>query len=130
MMKPPFLNGRSSALRLRVPSGKIRKELPARIDSARAIDRRHRRFAAIALDRHEAAGDHHRAQHRQLRQLGLEEHVQPRVQRLEQHRRIDVALVIRAEHHGTIARDVLATADAIADAGEAQGQADADVAGT
>jgi hypothetical protein len=34
MMKPPFLNGNSSAVRLRVPSGKIRKELPERMDSA------------------------------------------------------------------------------------------------
>ena len=34
MMKPPFLNGSRCPLRLRVPSGKIRNELPARIDSA------------------------------------------------------------------------------------------------
>jgi hypothetical protein len=34
MMKPPFLNGKSSDVRLRVPSGKIRKELPALIESA------------------------------------------------------------------------------------------------
>ena len=39
MMKPPFLNGKSSEVRLRVPSGKIRNELPARIESAaRSID--------------------------------------------------------------------------------------------
>ena len=36
MTKPPFLNGSSSSVRLRVPSGKIRKELPARIDCAPA----------------------------------------------------------------------------------------------
>ena len=33
MTKPPFLNGRSSPVRLRVPSGKIRNELPARTDA-------------------------------------------------------------------------------------------------
>ena len=39
MMNPPFLNGRSWPVRLRVPSGKIRKELPARSDTApRDID--------------------------------------------------------------------------------------------
>src|SRR6185503_19231858 len=40
LMNPPFLNGRRSPVRLRVPSGKIRKELPALSDSApMAIDR-------------------------------------------------------------------------------------------
>ena len=34
MMKPPFLNGSSSPVLLRVPSGKIKNELPARSDSA------------------------------------------------------------------------------------------------
>ena len=34
IMKPPFLNGSSSPVRLRVPSGKMRNELPARIDRA------------------------------------------------------------------------------------------------
>ena len=34
MMKPPFLKGKSSSVRLRVPSGKIRNELPLRIDAA------------------------------------------------------------------------------------------------
>ena len=40
MMKPPFLNGSISSVSLRVPSGKIRNELPARSDRAPAsIDR-------------------------------------------------------------------------------------------
>jgi len=40
MMKPPFLNGSKSPVLLRVPSGKIRKEFPLRIDRAPAsIDR-------------------------------------------------------------------------------------------
>ena len=34
MMNPPFLNGNSSPVRLRVPSGKIRNELPSRSASA------------------------------------------------------------------------------------------------
>ena len=39
MMKPPFLKGSRASVRLRVPSGKIRNELPARSDSApRAIE--------------------------------------------------------------------------------------------
>ena len=128
-MKPPFLNGKSSEVRLRVPSGKIRNELPDANRLGGAIDRRHRRFAPIALDRHEPAGDHHRAEHRKLGQLGLEEHVQALVKRLEQHRRIDVALVIRAEHHRAIRGNVLAAADAVADAGQPEGEADADMAG-
>ena len=36
MTKPPFLNGSSSPLRLRVPSGKTRNELPARSAAAAA----------------------------------------------------------------------------------------------
>ena len=34
MMNPPFLNGSSAPVRLRVPSGKIRNELPSRSASA------------------------------------------------------------------------------------------------
>ncbi len=129
MMKPPFLNGKSSAVRLRVPSGKIRNELPARIDAAaRSID------AIDASRRSRSTGTNPPAtitapEHRQLRQLGLEQHVQALVQRLEQHRRIDVALVIRAEHHRAIRGNVLAAAHAIANAGQSERQADADVAG-
>ena len=41
MMNPPFLNGSRSPVRLRVPSGKIRNELPARSDSRAVGDRRH-----------------------------------------------------------------------------------------
>ena len=114
---------------LRVPSGKIRNELPAANRFGGAIDRGHRRFAAIAFDRNEAARDHHRSEHRQLRQLGLEEHMQSLMQRLEQHRRIDVAFVIRAEHYGAVGRNVFATANSIANAGESQREANPDVSG-
>ena len=55
MMKPPFLNGSSSAVLLRVPSGKIRNELPARIDARAGLDRSHRRFLVAPIDRDEAA---------------------------------------------------------------------------
>ena len=123
MMKPPFLKGRSSSVRLRVPSGKIRNELPARIDAARDVDRRQRRVAVVALHRHEPAGFHHHAEHRQLAQLGLVEDVQAAMQRPEQHRRVDVALVIGAEDDGAARRHVLAADDPVADAGRAQGRA-------
>ena len=65
MTKPPFLNGSSSSVRLRVPSGKIRNELPSRIDcDARSIDAK-RRFAVLAFDGDEAAGFDHPAKDRQ-----------------------------------------------------------------
>ena len=51
MMKPPFLNGSSSSVLLRVPSGKIRNELPRRIDAAPASIDAHRRFLVAAIDR-------------------------------------------------------------------------------
>ena len=38
--KPPFLNGSISPVLLRVPSGKIRNELPSRIDRAPASSER------------------------------------------------------------------------------------------
>ena len=40
MMKPPFLNGSSSPVRLRVPSGKIRNELPVAQRLGGPLDRR------------------------------------------------------------------------------------------
>ena len=97
MMKPPFLNGSNSPPRLRVPSGKIRKELPARSESApHSIDCiACSRF--VARDRHEAANVEDGAHDRELVQFGLVEDVQLRMQRPEEHRGIDVALVIGAE---------------------------------
>ena len=38
------------------------------------------------------------------------------MQRLEEYRRIDVALMVGAEHHGPVFRQMLAADDAIADA--------------
>ena len=112
-------------MRLRVPSGKIRNELPARSDSApRAIDANDcSRIPAI--HRHEPAHLHRAPEQRQPGELGLVEHVQPRIERPEQHGRVDVALVIRAEHDRAARRHVLATAHAVPDARQQQPQADA-----
>ena len=110
MMKPPFLNGSSSAVRLRVPSGKIRNELPARIDAAPAsIDR----IAASLLRRSTGMKPPMPERARQERnrvELRLVEDVHPRVQRVEQDRRIDVALMVGAVHRGAVEREVLAPA--------------------
>ena len=71
---PPFLNGRSSSVRLRVPSGKMRKELPERmaesgrragayergvVDLAEALvlaDRVGEEFDAVLIDVHPKSG--------------------------------------------------------------------------
>ena len=123
MMKPPFLNGSSSAVRLRVPSGKIRNELPDRIDAAPASIDRMRRFLVAPVDRHEAAHAKRARQDRNRVDLGLVEDVHARVQHVEQHRRIDVALVVRAVDGGAVERQVLGAGDANADAATAQGRA-------
>ena len=113
MMKPPFLNGSSSAVRLRVPSGKIRNELPERIDAAPAsIDR----IAASLLppvDRDETAHPERAREERDRVDLVLVEDMHARVQRVEQDRRVDVALVVRAEHRGAVQRQVLRAGDAV-----------------
>ena len=127
MMNPPFLNGSSSPVRLRVPSGKIRNELPARSDSAPRGDRRHRLVAIAAFDRDEPADVEHRAHDRELAQLRLVEDVELRVQRLEQHRRVDVALVVRAEHDRRSRGTLLAARHPVPDAGQRQRQPDAAV---
>ena len=107
-MKPPFLNGSRSSVRLRVPSGKIRNELPARIDRAPGFDRAHRGFLVAAVDGNEAAEPERARQDRDPVDLVLVEDVHARVQRLEQDRRVDVALVIRAVDGGAVERQVLA----------------------
>ncbi len=93
-----------------------------------ARHRRQRRLAVVALHGHEPAEDEHASQQRQLRQLGLVEDVQAAVQHLEQHRRVDVALVVRAEDHGPPGRQVLTPANEDADAGKLQADPGADVA--
>ena len=102
MMKPPFLNGRRSPVRLRVPSGKIRNELPALSDSAPLRNRLHGLLPVAALDGNEAADVEHRPHDRELVELRLVEDVEAPVQRLEQDRRIDVAFVVRAKDHGRV----------------------------
>ena len=104
MMKPPFLKGKSSSVRLRVPSGKMRNELPCADRGRGHVDRGQRLVAAAALDRHEPAGLHHHAEDRQLAQFGLEQDVQPAMQRPVQDRRVDVALVVGAEDDGVVRR--------------------------
>ena len=128
MMKPPFLNGQQVAGAAAGAFGKDQERVagPRATAAPLAID-------AIAFSRSprsigdEPADVEHRPHDRKLVQLGLVEDVQLRVQRLEQHRRIDVALVVRAEDDrrspGTCSRP----ADPVADAGQRQRQPDAAV---
>ena len=118
MTKPPFLNGSSSSVRERVPSGKIRNVLPDWMErTASAIE-------AIAFsrfsrcDRDEAARHEHPAEQRQLQQLRLEEYVQPPVKGHEQDGRIDVALMIGDEDDGPIAWNLFEPSHLAFDAGE------------
>ena len=106
-MKPPFLNGSSRPVRLRVPSGKIRNELPAADRCGAGLDRPHRRFLVPPVDRDEAAQPERARQERNRVDLVLVEDVHPRVQRVEQHRRIDVALMVRAVDRRAVERQVL-----------------------
>ena len=110
MMKPPFLNGSSSSVLLRVPSGKIRNELPARIDSAPASIDRIADSLLPPVDRNEPAHPERAREDRNLIDLVLVEDVHARVQRREEDRRIDVALMVAAVHGGAIERQVLAPA--------------------
>ena len=54
MMKPPFLNGSRFPVRLRVPSGKIRNELPSRSESEPLAIDANALLAVAAIDCHEA----------------------------------------------------------------------------
>ena len=71
MMNPPFLKGKSSPVRLRVPSGKIRNEFPSRERLRRPIDGRQALVPISALERNEPGQIEGPPQHRQLAQLGL-----------------------------------------------------------
>ncbi len=51
--KPPFLNGSSSPVRLRVPSGKMKNALPSRERVGRLIDGGPALVSVAALERHE-----------------------------------------------------------------------------
>jgi len=127
-MNPPFLNGRRSSVRLRVPSGKIRKEFPARIDAAPASNRSQRRLLVAAIDGDETAVAERARQDRNRVDFGFVEDVQAGMDREEQHGRVDVALMVRAVDRRTVARHVLEPGDAEADAAQHEPEPDADVA--
>ena len=97
MMKPPFLNGSSSPVRLRVPSGKMRNELPVPQRAGRAVDGRQALLGVAALERNEAGEVECPAQHRQLPQLALyrmRSRGKELVEGVEEMRRLDVAGVV------------------------------------
>ena len=99
-MKPPFLNGSRSPVRLRVPFGKDQKRV-AFTERVRASgDRRERLLAGGTIDGHEPGDIEGGAHDRELPQLRFVEDLEPRVQRLEQHRRVHVAFVVRTVHDG------------------------------
>jgi hypothetical protein len=58
-------------VRLRVPSGKITNELPARSAWAGALNRRPALFRIAALQRHESSASKCRHQDRQLAEFAL-----------------------------------------------------------
>ena len=76
MMNPPFLNGKISDGPAARALGEDQERIARSNRRGGPIDRRHRRFPAVALDRDESTLDHHRPEHRQLLQLGLEQDVQ------------------------------------------------------
>ena len=101
-MKPPFLNGSSSPVRLRVPSAKTR------------------------IDGHEVCHPQGVGEDRDAVELDLVDHPQVQAsQHVEEDRRIDVALVVRAEDRAAV-RDVLAAnrADARARGPQRHGHAE------
>ena len=80
------------------------------------------------VDRDEATEPEGACQNRDLIDLVLIKDVHPRVQRVEEHRRVDVALMIRAEHGGAVERNVFGAFDPETDAAEEQADSDAEVA--
>ena len=97
------------------------QERVAGADRRRAtLDRSHRRFLVAAIDRDEAAVSERARENRDRVDLGLVENVQHGMQRVEQHRRIDVALMVRAVHGGAVLRHVLAADHPVADAAQDQ----------
>ena len=90
----PFLNGSSSPVRLRVPSGNTRNEKPFPSRSTALIERLAALLAIAALDRHEADEVEPMAEDGDLLQLRLVEDQQARqqlVQNAVEDRRLDVA---------------------------------------
>ena len=118
MRNGPRLNGSSAPVRLRVPSGNVRNELPCLSDSAARSMAANGVLAARAIDRHEAADLKRSSEQRQFRELVLEQHVQAGMKGLEQNGRVDVALMVAAEHHGAPVGQVFSPGHARADACE------------
>ena len=117
MMKPPFLNGSSAPVRLRVPSGKIRNELPGAQRVGRRVDRRQALLGIAALERHEAGQVERLHEHGQLAKFGLVQDAQPREERrerVEQDGRLDVAGVIHRVDGARAALEVLGALDEVA----------------
>ena len=113
MMKPPFLNGSSSSVRLRVPSGKDQERVARR----GSIARRPRSIASPLPCCGDRPGRSRRCRNARASSgiasiSRLVEDVHPRVQRVEQDRRIDVALMVGAVDGGAVERQVLAAGDA------------------
>ena len=125
-MNPPFLNRSRCPVRLRVPSGKDQEGVACAKRFGSTGNRCQRLVTVAPVDRDESAEIEHLAHDRKLVELRLVQHVEPRVQRFEQDRRVDVALVIRAEDHRG-RRHVLPSCNTIADAGQRERQPDASV---
>ena len=127
MMNPPFLKGKSSSVRLRVPSGKIRKEFPRRIDSAASS------MAASASSRRPRSTGTKPPVSMTMPRIGsfrnsaLNRMCRRRCSTPIEHGRVDVALVVGAEDNRAPRRHVLAADDLVADARGGQRQPDAAV---
>ena len=121
MMNPPFLNGKRAPVRLRVPSGKIRNEAPARRGFGRAVDCRQALLGIAALEGDEARQVEPAHEDRQLAQFGLVENPQAGkefVQRVEENRRLDVAGVVDGVDGGAMPLDILRALDMVANAAQ------------
>ena len=81
---------------------------------------------SAAIDSHESGDVECGTHNRELSQLRLVQDLEPRVQGLEEHGRIHVALVVGAVHDGGCGH-MLATTDPPPDPGQRQGQTHAPV---
>ena len=106
MTKPPFLKGSSCVGPAARAFRKDQKGVARADRLGRSFDRRKRRIAIVALaPRTNPPISIALPSTGNLLQLRLVENVQAPVQRAKQHRRIDVALMVGAEHHRAIARE-------------------------
>ncbi len=129
-MNPPFLNGSSSPVRLLVPSGKMRNEWPSLQVPGGAFDGRQALVAVAAFERNEPGQIEGSHEHRQLPQLGLVEHAQPRkqlVQDVEDDRRLDVTRMVDRVDGRARVLDPFRLFDADADPGDREAEANTQV---